>query len=311
MFRNLPKSLGKSYLIAHFVPALVLVAIHALLIAYYLPLDSFWMGHWEAMPDLFKPFVFLLPAAFIGLLLLLLNPALLAVYGGLVGDRIWPLGRLRRRAQERYAARVKRIVAIDEELARTGSNLALEQEADELAYTNRLRYPPDEQTVVRNALGNALLAAERYPARMYDIHHRTLWPRLLAVVPADFAASLDRARMLLDLIVNLSLVCVLAGVDVLIVTFQTQRLELLAGVVVAWVLAYLVYRLAVPAAIAWGRQVKAAYDLYRRDLLARLSLAPPSTLVEEKALWLPVSQFTMYWEAADFHFLPQIDTDFH
>ncbi len=298
----LPKSLVRSYLFAHFTPALVLTGVHALLAAYFFPLDRFWIGHWETMPDAFKPLVFLLPAAFIGLLTLILNPALLALYGGLVGDRIWPLGRFRQRMQERYAARRRRIVAIDEELARTGHNAALAQEADELTYANRLCYPPDESQVVRNALGNALLAAECYPARMYGMHHRTLWPRLLAVVPAEFAAALDRARMLLDLIVNLSLVCVLVGVDILGLAAQTQRWELLAGGLGAGVLAYLAYRLAVPAAIAWGQQVKAAYDLYRRDLLVQMELTPPPTLAEEKALWVQVSQFMMYWEESDLRF---------
>jgi len=302
MSQDLMKNLGVKTLIAHFTPALVLVCVHALLVAYFLPLDAFWMGHWGAMPDPFKPLVFLLPAAFIGLLTLILNPALLAVYGGLVGDRIWPLGRLRQRMQERCAARVQRIAAIDEELAKSGSNHALEQEADELTYANRLLYPPDEQRVVRNALGNALLAAEHYPARVYGMHHRTLWPRLLAVVPADFAASVDRARMLLDLIVNLSLICVLVGLDILAITVQAQRWELLAGVVVSWALAYAAYRLSVPAAVAWGQQVKATYDLYRRDLLVQMELTPPPTLAEEKALWLQVSQFMMYWEPTDFRF---------
>lgn len=298
----LPKSLIRSYLLAHFTPALVLVCIHTLLIAYFLPPDAFWMGHWEAMPDAFKPLVLLLPAALIGLLTLILNPALLSVYGGLIGDRIWPLGRWRRRMQERYAARVRRITAIDEELARVGHNAALAQEADELTYTNRLCYPPDEQQVVRTALGNALLAIEHYPARMYGMHHRTLWPRLLAVVPADLIAAVDRARLLLDLVVNLSLVCLLLGLDVLIVVVQTQRWELLAGVLGAGILAYLTYRLAVPAAIAWGQQVKAVYDLYRRELLVQMELPPPPTLAEEKALWVQVSQFMMYWEETPFRF---------
>lgn len=296
MLPYLPKSLLRSYLIAHFTPALVLVAIHTLLLVFYLPPAPAWLTHWTAMPDAFKPLVFLGPAALIGLLTLVLNPTLLALYGGLVGDRIPPLGRLRRRAQERYAARVRRLVAIDEELAKTGSNAALEQEADELAYTNRLRYPPDEALVVRTALGNALLAAEHYPARVYGLHHRTLWPRLLAVIPPDYAAHIERARLLLDLLVNLSVVWVLAGLDALLVAIPTQRWELLGVAVVAGALAYLVYRLAVPAAVAWGQHVKAAYDLYRRDLFTRLGFPVPATPAEERALWVQVSQSMMYWE---------------
>ncbi len=302
MSPNLPKSLLSSYLVAHFIPALVLVCAHALLLWYFLPLDPFWLGQWTALPDAFKLLVLLLTALFIGLLMLILNPVLLLIYSGLAGDRIWPLGRFRQRMQDRYAARLRRITAIDEELARAGHNSALAQEADELTYTNRLRYPPDEQQVVRTALGNALLAIEHYPARLYGMHHRTLWPRLLAVLPADLAAAVDRARLLLELLVNLSLACLLIGLDILLLVPQAQRWELLVGVLGAGVLAYLVYRLAVPAAIAWGQQVKTAYDLYRRDLLVQMKLPPPPTLAEEKALWVQVSQFMMYWEQVPFRF---------
>ncbi|MBU0494584.1 MAG: hypothetical protein KKA73_10505 [Chloroflexi bacterium] len=292
----------KFWILAHFTPALVLVGAHALLAAYFLPLDAFWMGHWAAMPDLFKPFALLAPAALIGLLTLILNPALLTLAGGFVGDRIWPLGRLRQRAQVRYAARLARIVAIDEELAKSGSNWGLEQEADELAYTNRLLYPPREMDVVRNALGNALRAVEHYPAQMYGMHHRILWPRLWAVVPPEHAAAVGQARAILDLEVNLTLVGVLLGLDVALLTWQTQRPELLLGALLAGALAYAAYRLAVPAAIAWGQQVKTTYDLYRRDLLVQMELVPPPTLAEETALWVRLSQFMMYWEETDLHF---------
>lgn len=64
-------------------------------------------------------------------------------------------------------------------------------------------------------------------------------------------------------------------------------LPVLAG---APVLALLTYRSAVSVAVSYGELVRSAFDTHRLTLLTSLGYALPSSLAEERQLWLAIGQ---------------------
>jgi hypothetical protein len=69
----------------------------------------------------------------------------------------------------------------------------------------------------------------------------------------------------------------------------------IAEIGISWAAAHLFYRLAIGQAKAWGNMVKGAFDLYRWELLKQLGYSRlPSTVKEERALWLNISQRMIY-----------------
>jgi hypothetical protein len=66
-------------------------------------------------------------------------------------------------------------------------------------------------------------------------------------------------------------------------------------IILFWVLSFFFYRLSIDRAKAWGNTVKAAFDLYRWDLLKQLGYSRlPQTAAEEKDLWFNISQRMSY-----------------
>jgi hypothetical protein len=155
----------------------------------------------------------------------------------------------------------------------------------------RLRrlFPSDPAWVLPTALGNALRAAESRAGEPYGLDAVVAWPRLYPLLPEGVRAVVDDQRDSLDIAARLCAVFAAAAV-ISLVLLATHGWWLLvpAGCLG---LAWLSYRGAVAAAVAYGEGIRAAIDLHRFDLLAALHLPLPATLEQERAVNEQVSLF--------------------
>ena len=170
----------------------------------------------------------------------------------------------------------------------------------EYLYSN---YPSKLDRVLPTRLGNIIKAAEEYPADKgrYGINAVFFWPRLIAVIPDAARADLSDARASMTLLLNVSTLAFLLGVG----SFTALAAAMLHPAAAFWacgagglVLAALAYRSALAPGRIYAELVRAAFDLYRVDLLNQLKFGLPDNLDEERALWDNLGQ-QMYLGAAN------------
>lgn len=157
-------------------------------------------------------------------------------------------------------------------------------------------YPDQERYLLPTALGNAIRAFEVYPRVMYGLEGIQGWHRLLAVTPSDYRRTIEEAKVSLDFLVN---VFALAGIFI-IVFFVTaymhqkvQPRELLLPLAALVIMAG-AYRGAIKAALSWGEVVKAAFDIYHRELAEKLGYELPDNADERRDLWASYSQAVIF-----------------
>jgi len=184
-------------------------------------------------------------------------------------------------------------------------SLQLEQNA--LALYINTELPDREEFILPTRLGNVIRCFERYSFIAYGMDAIVLWPRLVAKIDAGFASTIDDTKTSLDFMVNSSFLCGVSSLAVLIIGLLTRTpftvlsvFHWLWRMIVFLALSVLFYVFSIGRAKAWGMQVKAAFDLYRFDLLKALGyLQPPVTFLEEKTLWLRISSQLLYADSRE------------
>lgn len=151
-------------------------------------------------------------------------------------------------------------------------------------------YFPQAHRLLPTALGNALRAAEDLPTLRYGVDAIVVWPRLYPLVSTKLAATIDGARQQLDFLARMSVMFVLAAFISLAYLWHAW-LWAAATVVVFLLFAWLAYRGAVEAAVAYGLTVQSAIDLHRFDFLKALHLALPKNAAEEEKIFRRTSEF--------------------
>jgi hypothetical protein len=149
--------------------------------------------------------------------------------------------------------------------------------------------------------GRELQYIETYVSSVYNIESIVFWTRLQHVIPTTFAARLEAAKSSLDLLTSLTMLlwCSLAAWMV-VIPLAFPSWQVVAAVAVGgWSVTYVVYRAAIAAALSFAELVCAAFDLFRRDLLVKLSIQPPDTFREERQLWLRLGQLVLYRQVPD------------
>jgi hypothetical protein len=153
--------------------------------------------------------------------------------------------------------------------------------------------PTQPNQVMPTRLGNILKNAELYPIDRYQIDAVLFWPRLYNVLPKHFIQTITEARSALDFMLVISSLggafALLAGVCLLI-TGAPWWLFLVCfwgGLAVAW----LAYQSALGSAVLYAQQIKAAFDLYRNELLKQMHLPLPATPDKEEIRWHEIGQF--------------------
>lgn len=184
---------------------------------------------------------------------------------------------------------------------------SLQSEQNALALYINTELPDREEFILPTRLGNVIRCFERYSFVAYGMDAIVLWPRLVAKIDAGFASTIDDTKTSLDFMVNSSFLCAVSSLAALIIGLFT-RTPFTALSVFHWLwrmilflaLSVLFYGFSIGRAKAWGIQVKGAFDLYRFDLLKALGYQqPPLTFLEEKALWLRISNQLLYADSRE------------
>jgi hypothetical protein len=167
--------------------------------------------------------------------------------------------------------------------------------------------PDREDLVLPTRLGNTIRNFERYPVVAYEMDAIALWPRLVAKIDPTFATTIDDAKTVFDFMLNCSFLTALTAVTLVVLWVRDDTAMLAArSAQFAWPialfagLAMLFYAWADGAAAQWGRQVCAAFDLYRFQLLEALGYKhKPATVMEEKQLWRRISTRLVFADSED------------
>ncbi|MEW6494541.1 MAG: hypothetical protein AB1589_18790 [Cyanobacteriota bacterium] len=158
-----------------------------------------------------------------------------------------------------------------------------------------LNYPPPTrlEQVMPTRFGNILKNAELYPLLRYQIDSVLIWPRLYNLFPERFILTLAEARSSFEFMLIISFLggafALLSGIYLTLVgaTWWLFLLCFWGGLLVAW----FAYEAALGSARLYAQQVKAAFDLYRNELLNQMRLPLPTDLKEERAQWKQIGQF--------------------
>jgi hypothetical protein len=158
-----------------------------------------------------------------------------------------------------------------------------------------LNYPPPSrlEQVMPTRFGNILKNAELYPLIRYKIDAVLIWPRLYHLFPERLLQTLAEARSSFEFMLVISFLggafALLSSIYLLIVggTWWLFLLCFWGGLLVAW----FAYEAALGSARLYAQQVKAAFDLYRNELLIQMRLSLPTNPKQEREQWQAIGQF--------------------
>lgn len=227
-------------------------------------------------------------ALMLALVLSALHRPLVQLYEGYpFGQSTNPWGRyLRQREAERWLELHTAIERLRDEVGPDDprlANLAATQ------FTFDTNFPRRADDLLPTRLGNRIRAFELYAMDRYGLDPVILWPRLLGVIPKEFQAILGQEEASFTFLVNLVFLTQAFALMLIAVSASNPTTAGVCGAFAGLgllVLSYALYRGACVQAVSWGYAFRAAYDLYRRDLLRKLDITPPATLDEERLQWL-------------------------
>ena len=246
-----------------------------------------------------------------------INIPLISLYEGYPWKELW-IGQFRARKYKRLfaiaTARWNGTPYIEFELRKANDpRLAATEKMKALAGSTLFAdFPAREDLVLPTKLGNVIRSFESYSLRQYGMDAVTFWPRLVSVIPKDYATAIDEAKSSFDFMLNCSALSSLLAFIVFVTGLVYPShfnvpggwLFWLSKLVVMCLAAHYFYRLSIGRARTWGNTVRTSFDLYRRDLLKQLGYArAPETLAEEQALWSNLGERMVY---GDHYRLPQI-----
>jgi hypothetical protein len=149
---------------------------------------------------------------------------------------------------------------------------------------------PDEDRLLPTRLGNALRSFEDHAGQRYGLDTITMLPRLYPYLSDHVSSALDDLRDQLDIAARLCVTLLLATVvsAALLLTHGWWLLVPAATAILAWV----AYRSAVQAAIAYGKEIAVAFDLHRFEMVRGLHFPLPSA-AEEVAFNRRITKFLL------------------
>jgi uncharacterized repeat protein (TIGR01451 family) len=303
---------AKMLILGTLFPVVIMSALNLWLIAPLLPLTKSLPGMVEKIAaggQTWAAIVFTLVLFVLTGLLYDLNIPIIRIYegypwqGSLLG-RACLYGQKRRLQKTQGLASDAKRLRQELTAADPGSPVISDLRGQEtaLALLLNTEWPDEEALLLPTRLGNVIRCFERYPFLAYGMDAIVLWPRLVAKIDPNFASTIDEAKTAFDFMLNLSFLSALTCVSALAIGLALPA-PLRWCYASPWVwraLAFLTlaaafYYLAVNRAQAWGEQVRAAFDLYRLDLLKALGYQQkPLTYQEERAIWFKISSQIQY-----------------
>ncbi len=177
-------------------------------------------------------------------------------------------------------------------------------------------YPDRRDLILPTRLGNVIRSFEYYSNREYGIDSIEIWPRLVAVIPKDYAVSIDDTKTTFDFMMNCSLLSIMLSFTILVTGLLypaplfsiTPAIYWIIKIVSLVLLSYFFYLISINRADAWGLLVKSAIDLYRWDLLKKLGYKQdPKQRKDERELWGEISRQIIYGDRFDKKILSYAD----
>lgn len=157
-------------------------------------------------------------------------------------------------------------------------------------------YPDQEIYILPTALGNAIRAFEVYPRVMYGLEGIQGWSRLVAVMPSDYRGAIEEAKVSLDFFVNVFALAGLFGIVFFVTAYMYDKVEPSESLLPLAALGVMAgaYWGAIKTALPWGEVVKAAFDIYHRELAEKLGYELPNDAGKRRDLWTGYSQAIIY-----------------
>lgn len=277
---------GRDFLLAAFFPVLLFAGLS---LALYLEVTrglSAALAGWEDLPALTRTGVIAgtaITVIVVASLLYNFQYLIIRLFEG-----YWPrwLHRLRNRRVELYEKRWKWLA----ERAR----VAPEPEASEIWAELLTFYPPPNHLnrMMPTRLGNILRAAEIHPYDRYGIDAAVIWPRLRPLLGPETMALLEDRKTTMAFMLSVALLSALFSLLWCpVLALSSNRWDLFLLCALGWPLAWLCYEGAVQSAVAYGEQLRATFDLHRRDLLRALDRPLPADAEAERREWLRLTRF--------------------
>lgn len=145
------------------------------------------------------------------------------------------------------------------------------------------------------ALGNIIRALDAYPFTRYAIEGGVFWPHLQHVIKGDLREDVIYQRMLLDMCLALtSLFALLVGATLLLGPWLFSDQVWVLYLIGFIGLSLIFYHTGIQAALAFSRAMRAAYDVFRFDLLGALGVRAPKDLNDEREKWERFSVLAAY-----------------
>jgi hypothetical protein len=152
---------------------------------------------------------------------------------------------------------------------------------------------PLPQEAMPTKLGNILYAAEDYSWSRYGLDAVCCWPRLYPLLSDTLRTNLDASRNQLNEAARLLFWSVLFVVFWLPVSIYFEHWWFAYGTLVAVLVAYISYHRMVANAYIYGDLIRAAFDLHRFDLYAKLKYVEPKTFENERATGEKLSKYLL------------------
>jgi hypothetical protein len=162
-------------------------------------------------------------------------------------------------------------------------------------------FPDGRSRLLPTRLGNAIRAFEDYPYKRWCLDGVALWPRVELMLTADEREPYTDAKIDVSVFLNAAVAATLVGAALVVDAILNAPLDWYWGwlYLAPFLVAYLAYRSSVGAAARWGSEVRACFDLHRRDLYPKYGLRLPRSPDEERVLARQLNRLVMYGDSID------------
>jgi hypothetical protein len=300
---------SKSLILGAFLPTIIFVTLSMIFLIPLFPTDWPVLAPLVALDAQWKIIVLTLITVTLSGVLYNLNVPLIRLYEGYPWKDSW-LGKWRTRHYEaRFALVSSRWSGMRALLLKLPDDDPRKEKISGLWAKIGQEFNNDfagnKELILPTRLGNAIRSFEYYPNHQYGIDDVALWPRMIAKIDKEYAAVIDDAKTSFDFMLNNSFLFAVLSLSLLLVGLiypgqlaspgRTVRVLWIIEVLICVGLAYYLYRMSVGRAKVWGDTVKAAYDLYRWELLEQLGYKQkPVTRADEVWLWQNITKRLIY-----------------
>jgi hypothetical protein len=306
---DLPKSLGKAFLLIGFLPALLFTLLNAITVVRLSPEMYEFMS--EPVLGVEGGLYLLVPLSLGCLLTALIDPLVRLFEGIYLFQRDFFLKPFVVRNQKQHDERFRDLILLktaykdeQDDMKRDSLMRRIVQEHNKLFDEGLDRlFPYDRRRILPTRLGNAWAAIEEYPAYRYGMDGVTFWPRIRPCVPKEYLEAIDDESMYIRLLLSLSFVLTMFGFESMLTVLVINRLQ--SNVVFNMIVlsisvllgAYILYRFAVNLTVSMGGMIKSCFDLYRNNVLEEMGIEwHPQSGSDERRLWTGLTSFLLTGE---------------